>query len=215
MNCLLVAATVLEIGPFLEKIPATEREKMDLDVLITGVGLTATAYSLAAQLGSKRPALIIQAGIAGCFRQDIALGSVFGVARDVIADQGVFESGNWISTSDMGFTPADLPPYKDGWLVNRNTSNIQLNDYVLVDAVSVNQVSSSREMIGAINHKYSPVLESMEGAALHYTAILEDIPFMQIRSISNYVGERDKKKWDLKNAVINLNKELLHLLPTL
>jgi futalosine hydrolase len=35
----------------------------------------------------------------------------------------------------------------------------------------------------------------MEGAALHYTCLMEKIPFMQLRSISNYIAERDKSKW--------------------
>jgi futalosine hydrolase len=39
----------------------------------------------------------------------------------------------------------------------------------------------------------------------------ENIPFVQIRSISNYVGERNKQKWKLKEAVQNLNKELIRL----
>jgi futalosine hydrolase len=32
---------------------------------------------------------------------------------------------------------------------------------------------------------------------------------MQLRSVSNYIGERDKKKWDIKESIINLNKEVV------
>lgn len=52
----------------------------------------------------------------------------------------------------------------------------------------------------------------MEGAALHYVCLIEKIPFMQIRSLSNFVGERDKSKWRMKEAITNLNKELETLL---
>jgi futalosine hydrolase len=52
----------------------------------------------------------------------------------------------------------------------------------------------------------------MEGAALHYVCLQENIPFLQIRSISNRVGERDKAKWEFKEAIKNLNKELAVLL---
>ena len=51
-------------------------------------------------------------------------------------------------------------------------------------------------------------IETMEGAALHYVCLQEHIPFLQIRSISNHVGERDKTKWKIKEAIENLNKEL-------
>jgi futalosine hydrolase len=55
----------------------------------------------------------------------------------------------------------------------------------------------------------------MEGAALHYVCLLEKIPFLQVRSISNYIGERNKKKWNIKESINNLNKELIRLLESL
>jgi futalosine hydrolase len=66
MNCLLVAATTKEIAPFLDRYRA-DAGNTQVDVLITGVGLTATTYSLAKQVGLKKPDLVIQAGIAGFF----------------------------------------------------------------------------------------------------------------------------------------------------
>ncbi len=41
---------------------------------------------------------------------------------------------------------------------------------------------------------------------------MEKIPFLQIRSVSNYIGERNKKKWNMKESIINLNNELTSLL---
>jgi futalosine hydrolase len=52
----------------------------------------------------------------------------------------------------------------------------------------------------------------MEGAALHFIGNLEDIRYLQLRALSNYIGERDKKKWLLKEAINELNKELERLL---
>jgi futalosine hydrolase len=52
----------------------------------------------------------------------------------------------------------------------------------------------------------------MEGAALHYVALCEKIPFLQLRAVSNYVGERDKNKWALREAIANLNMELQRIL---
>ena len=48
----------------------------------------------------------------------------------------------------------------------------------------------------------------MEGAALHYVALQEKIPFLQMRSLSNFVGERDKSKWVMDIVIVNLNIEL-------
>jgi futalosine hydrolase len=66
--------------------------------------------------------------------------------------------------------------------------------------------------IAEYRKKFDPVLESMEGAALHYVCLAEKIPFIQLRAASNYIGERDKKKWMLKESVVNLNHQLTRLL---
>jgi futalosine hydrolase len=55
-------------------------------------------------------------------------------------------------------------------------------------------------------------IESMEGAALHYVALLENIPFLQIRSLSNFAGERDKSKWEMNKAISCLNLELQRII---
>jgi futalosine hydrolase len=64
-------------------------------------------------------------------------------------------------------------------------------------------------MIKFYKQKFHPVTESMEGAALHYVCLMENIPFIQLRSISNYIGERNKKKWDMKDSIVNLNETLI------
>jgi len=59
---------------------------------------------------------------------------------------------------------------------------------------------------------FDPVTESMEGAALHYVCISENVPFVQIRSISNYIGERNKQKWDMMNSIVNVNEALIKII---
>jgi futalosine hydrolase len=55
----------------------------------------------------------------------------------------------------------------------------------------------------------------MEGAALHYMGRDLNIPFIQIRAVSNYVGERNKAKWEMQEAIYNLNETLLQYLDAL
>jgi futalosine hydrolase len=76
----------------------------------------------------------------------------------------------------------------------------------------VNQVSTNKDFIKGMKDKYMPVIESMEGAAFHYVCLKESIPFIQFRGISNMVGERDKKKWKMKDAVEALNNEVIKFL---
>jgi futalosine hydrolase len=81
-----------------------------------------------------------------------------------------------------------------------------------VRGVSVNEITTSKQKVKLYRETFNPVVESMEGVALHYVCLMEKIPFMQIRAASNYIGERNKKKWSMKESIINLNKELIRLL---
>jgi futalosine hydrolase len=54
--------------------------------------------------------------------------------------------------------------------------------------------------------RYDCCVESMEGAAFHYVCLQEGMPFAQVRAISNYVTPRDKSQWQMKDAIVNLNK---------
>jgi futalosine hydrolase len=47
-------------------------------------------------------------------------------------------------------------------------------------------------------------MEAMEGAASAHVAALYHIPMVEVRSASNFVGERDKSKWDLDLAIERL-----------
>jgi futalosine hydrolase len=59
---------------------------------------------------------------------------------------------------------------------------------------------------------FDPDIESMEGAAIFYVCLLEKVPFLEIRGISNYVDIRDTDKWDIPTAIENLTNELFRFL---
>jgi futalosine hydrolase len=82
-------------------------------------------------------------------------------------------------------------------------------------AVTVNTISTDKNKIELYSGRYKASLESMEGAALHYMGRDLHIPFIQIRAVSNYVGERNKAKWKMKEAIYNLNETLLQYLDAL
>ena len=211
MNCLLIAATAKEIAPFLEYY-RNNNKSLQVDVLITGIGLTATSYHLTKQINLKRPRLVLQAGVAGCFNKQLALGTVVTVKQDTIADESVIELKKLKTLFDLKLVPPSQFPYKKGWLVNTDVALIKKTRLKAVKGISVNQITASGQKIMVYEKKFAPVVESMEGAALHYTCLMEKIPFLQLRGLSNYVGERNKKKWKMKDSINNLNKELIRIL---
>jgi futalosine hydrolase len=215
MIILLASATSTEIKPFIDYYRHQPGAFLhEIDVLITGIGLTAATHSLTKQVHTKQPGLIIQAGIAGCFDHTIPLGAVLAIKQEAIADLGVIESGHWLDLQDMGLVRRNDFPYSNGWLPNKSNvlKKVKLKK---VSAISINEITTSKKRMAVYREKLNPAIESMEGAALHYVALSENIPFLQIRAISNYVGERNKKKWKMKEAIANLNNELIGLFNTI
>jgi futalosine hydrolase len=218
MNCLLVAATAMEIAPFLEHQRQTEKLlhiDFKLDVLISGIGLTASTYALTKQLSIKKPDLVIQAGVGGCFDSKIPLGKVLSIKQETVADQSVVELNSLKTLFKLNLVPYNQFPYKKGWLVNPYKNLIKRSKLKAVKGISVNEITTNKKKIQYYTEEFNPVVESMEGAALHYVCLMENIPFLQIRSVSNYIGERNKKKWNMKESIQNLNNELIRLLENL
>jgi len=209
-NILVVAATAKEINPFIESTRTGDIN--NADILISGIGLTASTYHLTKQLALKKYDLVIQAGVAGCFDLRIPLGAVVSVKQDAIADQSVIELQKLRTLFDLKLVPQDQYPYKKGWLINPNKEALKKTKLKIVKGISVNQISTSKQMIKFYRDVFDPVTESMEGAALHYVCITENVPFVQIRSISNYIGERNKKKWDMMDSILNLNESLVRII---
>jgi futalosine hydrolase len=154
--------------------------------------------------------MVVQAGVAGSFDANIALGSVVIVKKEAIADQSVIEVEKLRTLFDLGLVPRDQFPFKNGWLVNDHRL-VRMSKLKKVTAISVNEITTSKQRVKFYVDTFRPVIESMEGAALHYTCLMEKIPFIQLRSISNYIGERNKDKWDMKKSIVNLNNELIGL----
>ena len=213
MNVLLVAATALEIRPFLDHFRQKGFTNHEVDVLITGPGLMAATHSLTGQIGLKKPDLVIQAGIAGCFNKKMPLGSIVAVKQDMVADEGVVEAKKFKTLFDLKLVKANQFPYKNGWLVNPDADKlIRGNGFKAVKGITINQITTDPRKIKEYISRYKVVVESMEGAALHYACLQSAIPFLQLRSVSNYIGERDKSKWDFQKSIGNLNKALITLL---
>jgi futalosine hydrolase len=215
MHILLCAATEFEIAPtkqFFEENPPKDHK---LDFLITGVGMLPATYSLAKYLSNHRPDLIIQAGIGGSLNQSTPLGATFAILSDCIADSGVEENGTFKTLFDLNLANGNRHPWNNGKLVNSSFLLLAMTSLSLAEGITVNEISTNEQRISHYKEKWDAQVESLEGAALHYVALQEKIAFLQIRTISNYIGERDKSKWMLEESIATLNKEMKRILPTI
>jgi futalosine hydrolase len=213
MDILLAAATTFEIQPAIDALRQARRAAglHRIQPLITGVGGTTVTWSLMRQIGRSRPDLIIQAGIAGSLRIGYT-GKVVAVREDEPADLGVWEDGRFQSIFDMNLANGNTFPFTGGRLVNPHRELMALTALESVGGLTVNEITTNCERIAWLQQNTRAVVESMEGAPFHFVCLQENIPFLQLRAVSNEVGERDKSKWEIRTAIDRLNGQLLSFL---
>ncbi len=189
---LLIAATQQEILPYLQ----TQHHH---DVLITGVGIPSTIFRLTRQLAHHYYDVVVQAGIAGAFDKSFAKkGHVVQVTQDAFGDLGTFENGSFNNLQELELN------YDPLWL-NGSYFKTGLPE---VKGITVQTVTNDATIVAALSGKWQADVETMEGAAAAYVCHQKQIQFVQIRAISNTVGERNKENWGTSDAITNLNTAL-------
>jgi futalosine hydrolase len=192
-------------------------DSFETDLLITGIGSMATAWSLKQWIIlNEKPDLAINAGIAGSFNERLNIGDVVMPVSDCFADAGVEDGENFLTLFESGLINANDFPYKDGLLYTDTRYNEKMKSILEpVRAITVNTATGSETTRGKLLKKFNPDIETMEGATFFYICSREDIPFLALRAISNKVESRNKNNWNIDLALHNLSEKLIDVLLTL
>jgi futalosine hydrolase len=216
MRVIITAATDLEMAGCAKKASQLfKKSKLKISFHATGIGMLSSGVKLTQLAAALQPDLIIQMGIAGSYIKTEPLGKVWLVNSESIADLGVREKGDFKDLFESQLLKDNEAPFKKRKIINPNIKTFNLLKSNTATAVTINEISTSPKRIKEIIATHNPVLESMEGAALHYVGGLTKTPFIQIRAVSNYVGERNKAKWKLKESIEQLEAYVLTYLATL
>ncbi len=216
MRVIITAATNLELDGCAKKASQVfKKSKLKISFHATGIGMLASGVKLTQLATTHKPDLMIQMGIAGSYSKTEPLGKVIVVASESIADLGVRENGTFKDLFETVFHKENEAPFKKRKLINQGIKKVNLLKSDSAAGVTINEITTSPKRIKEIIEAHNPVLESMEGAALHYVGGITKTPFIQIRAVSNYVGERNKAKWKLKESIDQLEAYVLTYLATL
>jgi len=211
MNILLVAATQAEINPFLLhhgllNLPVREKRMgaHQVSILITGVGMVATAFAMGSYCAEKIFDLAINAGIAGSFDPAIQPGDLCRVSEDILAEFGAEDGTDFLNADTIGLG-------KSLFSVGSVSGFPGYDQLKKVRAVTVNKVHGNEKSIAEFVERFNPQIETMEGAAFFYACEQAGKPGIQIRAISNIVERRNRKNWQIEPAIKNLNDTLIQL----
>ena len=213
MPILIVAATVFESQIL------SELSHASINVLNTGVGMLNAAHHVTKILNQRKYDLVLNIGICGSYRRRFAIGDVVHIDEEVLSDLGATDAGGeFLDLKVMGFKLFE----KNGTTYFNSIKNPNsLTDFFAFDfsnlasvrSASVNTVHGCENDITAITKQFDPDVENMEGAAVSYVCLQEDIPYFEFRAISNYVEPRDKTNWNTTLAARKVQEFVLNLIP--
>jgi len=196
---ILVTCAVNKELAFFESQPHVE-------MLVTGVGPVEAAASVSRALAQSRPELVINAGIAGAFKDCGEVGEGVVVSDDSLAL--CLETG----------APIALPD--DARVVDRASSDLALVDRLVevgfrsVRGVTVTQVTALDGTAARLASQ-GVAVESMEGFAVLRAAEIAGVPAIEVRGISNVAGDRSRGGWNFEAGVRGLERVLNALLSLL
>ena len=184
---------------------------------ITGVGPVAAALSIGAVLERHPQASgLVNLGICGSFDPHRPLGEICVATAETWPEYGVHcadgseEPFSFQMLPDLPLTPVnrvDLEPDAAA-----RAMGLELpGKWARVPSITVAGVSGDPARAAQLVARHDADTENMEGFSLALAARLKGLPFLEIRTISNPVGVRDKTKWNFRLAL----EALRNVLPTL
>jgi futalosine hydrolase len=212
MQILVVAATSMEAAPLAAKLDAAvprgaglsryEHASHTVDVLIAGVGMVATAARCSRALAQTRYDLALNVGVCGSFDRALVPGTVVHVVSDRLAELGAEDDDRFLTIQEMQLLGEDEPPFTGGALVNAAPpANAALARLPAAHGITVNTVHGNPRSIAAVERRFHPQVESMEGAAFMFACLIHGVTFAQVRAVSNLVERRDRQTWKLAEAI--------------
>ncbi|WP_100371635.1 futalosine hydrolase [Bacillus sp. FJAT-45037] len=181
------------------------REQDNVDVLVAGVGIASSAAKTSQKLAERSYSHVVSAGIAGGFIERAPVGSVVVSSEIIQADFGADSEEGFLPIEELGFGSSII-------LVQAETQDrlVQALEERKVTVTSgqiltLSTVTGTQYATDQLNKRYPlAVAEAMEGFGVATAASLYNIPVLEVRTISNPIGPRDREAWKIKDALDQL-----------
>jgi predicted 5'-methylthioadenosine/S-adenosylhomocysteine nucleosidase len=172
-------------------VAATELELCDRDGLVCGIGPVEAAIATAARLAEDRPGAVLHVGVAGGRR----------------LTPGTLVFGTEAAYLDIA---AGIP------VVDRVEPDPRLLAALrsaFPDTVALPIATSATVRSGPAEHDFR--VEAMEGFGVLRACELAGVPAVEVRAISNDIGEGDRERWMIQRGLEVLGAALPRLLEAL
>ncbi|KEF18904.1 menaquinone biosynthesis protein [Streptomyces rimosus] len=192
----------LPSGGALHRVRAGERPSVVLDVLAAGVGPAAAAAGTATALtaavcGGTGYDLVISAGIGGGFAPGAPVGATVVADEIVAADLGAETPDGFVAVTELGFGTVVHTPPPD--LVRALAAATGASCGAVLTASTVTGSAEHAARLAARHPR--ALIEAMEGFGVAEAAAAQGLPVLEIRTVSNPVGPRDRAAWRIGEAL--------------
>jgi futalosine hydrolase len=166
-----------------------------------GVGKAAAATTLTAALVTRSVTLVVAIGVCGAHRgAQLGIGSTCVVAQESFVDEGVEHPGGFLDLAALGL--GDAAPIVADPAGVRAAADVL--DAAVVAGGTVSTCSGTDALAKARAARCPAVIETMEGAAIALVCQRLGVPWVGVRTVSNFTGDRDRAQWDLPRALEQL-----------
>ncbi|MEU5779659.1 futalosine hydrolase [Micromonospora lupini] len=186
----------------------------DASVTVAPIGVgpavagAATARLLALAEAAGRPyRAVVSAGVAGGFTGRAAVGDTVLGTASIAADLGAESPDGFIAVDDLGMPPAllgggSVMPADPGLFAALRAA---LPSATTGPVLTVSTVTGTAASTDELRRRHpEAVAEAMEGYGVAVAAAQAGVPFVELRTISNPIGPRDRDAWRLREALTAL-----------
>lgn len=207
MSTLLVYAAEREGAPVVGKHPET---------LALGVGKIAATMSLTAALCKRKPDAVVLFGVCGAYPsshlrtglRELKVLEPCMVASEILADDGVMTPDGFLDLAHLKLGEVGPIPC-DPDLTGKISA---LLGCPLVTAATVSTGAGVDPLSQAYALRSGAQIETLEGAAVATVCRRFELPFAQLRVVSNRTGDRNRAGWDLDAAVATLRVSMTKII---
>lgn len=187
-----------------------------------GMGKSNAAQMLTAALETRAVRGIVGFGVAGAYASATALdpGNIAVASAEIYGDEGVIAPEGWLSTEAIGIPLLSAGGADHFNAIPLDPDRVAAASGALTDAgldhtvgpfVTVSACSGTAERGSVLARRFDAVAETMEGAAYAHVAALYQVPFVEVRGISNRVEDRDLSRWKLAEAAEAAARAVEHI----
>jgi futalosine hydrolase len=196
-------------------------------IVFSGLGKINAAAAAAAVLAQFPVSRLWMMGSAGAYpRPNLRLKDVALASEEILGDEGVVTLSSWMSLDAIGIPLAnkDEEPIFNRIPVDQvelERARLLLEDLQTTPSipgvhlgpfVTVSGVSGSPARARLMGDRFGALCENMEGGAAAQVCLRYQVPFLEIRGMSNWAGDRNKKRWYLREALENCQRAVFYLL---